>query len=318
MEIGSILENAPRLGHWQLAKPRIITLAPIELNAAGKLCLANDEQHLWYSYGRKIFVLDIETLKLITTIMTPTNERSIQFAMQSMIIDNMELLAGQGNLRGVWVSFKGSPLIQLYDFKNFKLIYEISLLESVNRILSYGNEILRQHKTACLSATSLLNVYRQNDNTNSLFVGTSAGVIIYLTIRNNLDEIKENNLMSRQTSDSDFEEPLVESQSGATIANLFEPQVVSLRHGHSGQVKFLRLVELIDDDRDDEEGDRDLPKQLDSGDEQAPKVAAQPTGLCLVSGGAGLDLYGPDHVQQVTQHVNNDEDCLNHLILWQL
>lgn len=274
---------------WSLNEPQILTLTVNELNSTSKLCLIDDE-HLWYSYGRNIFVLNITTLKLETAIMTPTNDKSIQFSMQSITIENMELVS---NLNGVWISFRSGPLIQFYDIQNYKLILEMSLLEPINKVLSYGNEIIRQHKTACLRATSLLNVYNDDDECNSLIVGTSAGIIIYLTIRHN--ELKE----------------YIRAEK-----SVWNPQVISLRHGHSGQVKFLHLVELDVED----ELDRQVNAPIDQNNNNGSDVSKNSTTkrMCLISGGAGIDLYGPNNEQQVAQHLSNDEDCLNYLILWQL
>lgn len=261
--------------------PKILTLTSNELNSMSKLCIV-DDKHLWYSYGRNIFVLDINSMTLETTIMAPTNDRTIQSAMQSITIENMELAE---NLNGVWVSFKSGPLIQFYDIHSYKLLLEMSLLDPINKVLSYGNEIIRQHKTACLRATSLLNVQCEERSYNSLFVGTSAGIIIYLTIRQ--EQLREH----------------IEAEKSA-----WNPQVISLRHGHSGQVKFLHLVELEDDTADDS----DAP--TDSNNNQKSDEST----MCLISGGAGIDLYGPNNEQQVVQHLNSEEDCVNRLILWNI
>lgn len=276
---------------WCLASPKVLTVTANELNSTSKLCLI-DEEYLWYSYGRNIFVLNVTTLKLETTIMAPTNDLSLQFTMQSITIDNMALMT---NLGGVWVSFKNNHLVQLYDVRKYKLLVEINLFEPINKMLSYGNEIIRQHKTACLKATSLLNVSREHCDT--LFIGTSAGVILYLNI---LHE----QLMSKEPLDGSI--------------NDWSPQIASLRHGHSGQVKFLHLIEL-DEDQEEEIG------QLvdDNNNIRSGNVATSATDinkdLFLLSGGSGADLYGPTEEHHTfVPHLNNDEDNLNHLMLWQL
>lgn len=263
-----------------------------ELNSTSKLCLV-DDQYLWYSYGRNIFVLNIDTLKLETTIMAPTNDLSLQFTLQSITIDNMELMS---NLFGVWISFKNSHSIQLYDFKRYKLLAEINLFEPVNKMLSFGNEIIRQHKTACLRATSLLNVNNQLDQYNTLYIGTSAGVILYLNI-------SHKHLIKREDDD----EPQISD---------WNPQIASLRHGHSGHVKFLHLIRAEEDhsDLDQQDGEQvlDCNNNITTSDHMDEKR------LFLVSGGTGVDLYGPNDDQQVTPQLNSDEDNLNHLMLWQL
>ena len=277
-------ENSDLQNEWLLSNPTILTLAANELNSIGKLCLVKQED-LWYSYGRTIFVLKVSTLKLDTTIMTPSNDRSLQ----PITIDNLEYAK---NLDGVWVSFKNSPLIQFYDVNNFNLLLETSLLDPINKVLSYGNAIILQHKTASIRATSLLSFSDNNDgNSSSLFIGTSAGIVIYLTVSKN--ELKQ------QAEADKF---------------LWNPQVVSLRHGHSGQVKFLRTIELEEEESGSGEN---VGRQQISNSKQVQSDSSRRR-LCLLSGGAGVDLYGPNNEQQVLQHLNSDEDCMNHLLLWKL
>lgn len=255
---------------WSLTNPKFLTVTTNELNSTSKLCLVNDN-YLWYSYGRNIFILNISSYKLETTIMAPTNDLSLQYTKQSITIDNMELM---DNLSGVWVSFKNSYLIQLYDIELYKLLIEINLFDPVNKMLSYGNEIIRQHKTSCLRATSLLNVHNRDGNFNTLFIGTSAGIILYININNEQLE--------------DFRK-----HSDASKKDDFIAQIASLRHGHSGNVKFLHLINVSDDNN----GQTCL----------------------LVSGGNGVDLYGPnDDLQYSLPNYNGNEDNLNHLLFWKL
>lgn len=270
---------------WCLANPKVLTVTANELNSTSKLCLIDDE-YLWYSYGRNIFVLNITTLKLETTIMAPTNDLSLQFTMQSITINNMVLMT---SLAGVWVSFKNSHLIQLYDVKKYKLLLEINLFDSINKMLSYGNEIIRQHKTACLKATSLLNVSRKDYET--LFIGTSAGLILYLNIQH--DQLISNELLDGSIND-------------------WVPQIASLRHGHSGHVKFLHLIEI------EEDSDQESDQPVDVNNNDSGPTMKIDTDLFLISGGSGVDVYGPTGEHQFVPNLNSDEDSMNHLLLWQL
>lgn len=270
---------------WCLANPKVLTVTANELNYTSKLCLIDDE-YLWYSYGRNIFVLNVATLKLETTIMAPTNDLSLQFTMQSITINNMVLM---NSLAGVWVSFKNSHLIQLYDVKKYKLLLEINLFDSINKMLSYGNEIIRQHKTACLKATSLLNVSRKDYET--LFIGTSAGLILYLNIQH--DQLIPNELLDGSIND-------------------WVPQIASLRHGHSGHVKFLHLMEI------EEDSDQESDQPVDINNNDSGPTMKIDRDLFLVSGGSGVDVYGPTGEHQFVPNLNSDEDSMNHLLLWQL
>lgn len=269
---------------WALTNPKLLSITANELNSTSKLCLVNDD-YLWYSYGRSIFVLNVTTLKLETTIMAPTSDLSLQFPLQSITIDNMLLM---DNLDGVWVSFKNSHLIQLYNVDSYKLLAEINLLEPVNKMLSYGNEIIRQHKTACLKATSLLGVTRNHHNT--LFIGTSAGVILYLNI-------SREQLVMKEPLDGSLME--------------WNSQVASLRHGHSGHVKFLHLIEV--------EEDQETESLTDNNNNDSTKTSTiEDKNMILISGGTGADLYGHSDGQLICPQLNNEDDNLNHLMLWRL
>lgn len=271
---------------WSLTNPKLLTVTTNELNSASKLCIIGDE-YLWFSYGRNIFVLNIATLKLETTIMVPTNDLSLQFTMQSIVIDSMELM---GKHPCIWISFRNSHLVQLYDVKTYKLMLELNLFEPIDKMLSYGNEIIRHHKTACLKATSLLNVDNVRDKCNTLFIGTSAGIILYLNLT--YDKLAQKDLPDGCISD-------------------WKPQMASLRHGHTGQVKLLHLVG-IEENRDQES------KRLLDENNNSTSVIGDKT-VFLISGGTGVDVYGPNDEQQaIRQQLNNEDDSLNHLTLWEL
>lgn len=52
------------------------------------------------------------------------------------------------------------------------LLFEVNLAPSVNKMLSNCDDIIRQHKAACLRVTSLLACK------DLIWIGTSAGVIL--------------------------------------------------------------------------------------------------------------------------------------------
>lgn len=300
---------------WSLTNPRILTVTANELNSTSKLCLIDDDQ-LWYSYGRNIFVLNISTLELKTTVMAPANDLSLQLTVQPVIIDQMESMP---SINGVWITFKNSHLIQLYDVKSYKLLIELNLFDPVNKTLYYRNEILRHHKTARLKATSLLSVTNERERCNTLFIGTSAGIVLYLNISNEQLECNEN-LNLDETTDRVV----------PALGCNWIPQVACLRHGHSGQVRFLHLLR-IEEDQDQEIGATNLEhdnnnnkhysKSASQDDESNSNVnnslGLNEKKLYLISGGAGVDFYGPSDEQQGAQ-LSNEVDNFNHLLLWKL
>ena len=76
------------------------------------------------------------------------------------------------------------------------------------------DEIIRQHKTACLRVTSLLPVK------DMLWIGTSAGVLVTLTLP---------------------------SISSSTTSLASSPALTPVPHGHTGHVRFLTCVEMSPD-----------------------------------------------------------------------
>lgn len=55
---------------------------------------------------------------------------------------------------------------------SYELLFEVNLAPSVNKMLSNCDDIIRQHKAACLRVTSLLACK------DLIWVGTSAGVLL--------------------------------------------------------------------------------------------------------------------------------------------
>ena len=77
---------------------------------------------------------------------------------------------------GVWIAQQGSSSIRLLHSTSHAMLTEISLTSAVSKMLSGCDDIIRQHKTACLRVTALMAVK------DMLWVGTSAGVIVTLNL----------------------------------------------------------------------------------------------------------------------------------------
>lgn len=63
-------------------------------------------------------------------------------------------------------------IVNSYFSFSHELIFEVNLAPSVNKMLSNCDDIIRQHKAACLRVTSLLACK------DLIWVGTSAGVLL--------------------------------------------------------------------------------------------------------------------------------------------
>ena len=88
----------------------------------------------------------------------------------------------------------------------------MSCTAAVAKMLTYCDEIIRQHKTACLRVTSLLAVK------DMLWVGTSAGVIVTLTV------------------------PPITLTTTKLAA---PPPLAGVPHGHTGHVRWEIIIIII-------------------------------------------------------------------------
>jgi Rho guanine nucleotide exchange factor 17 len=68
--------------------------------------------------------------------------------------------------------------LRLSSVYSYELVFEVNLAPSVNKMLSNCDDIIRQHKAACLRVTSLLACK------DLIWVGTSAGVLLTISGQN--------------------------------------------------------------------------------------------------------------------------------------
>ncbi|ELU00835.1 hypothetical protein CAPTEDRAFT_89575, partial [Capitella teleta] len=122
----------------------------------------------------------------------------------------MHCIAASG--LGVWLAPQGGSTVLLYHATTYQQLMKISIKQAVAQKLQATDDIIRQHKTACLRVTSLLACK------DLLWIGTSAGVL--LTV------------------------PMPKISSTTTKSDLTPPEVSGLVHGHTGHVRFLTCVDL--------------------------------------------------------------------------
>uniref|UniRef100_A0A1B6E9V0 DH domain-containing protein n=1 Tax=Clastoptera arizonana TaxID=38151 RepID=A0A1B6E9V0_9HEMI len=111
---------------------------------------------------------------------------------------------------GVWVSLQNSAVVRLFHATSYECLGEVNIAPSVTKMLASCDDIIRQHKAACLRVTSLLACK------DLLWVGTSAGVVLTMPL------------------------PHI-SASTCKVSNNFI--VTGVPHGHTGHVRFLTVVE---------------------------------------------------------------------------
>ena len=152
--------------------------------------------NIWCGTSNIIKILNPVTKEVEDMVTVGSDETKVILAMAE---------SGQG----VWVAQQGSASVRLLHSVTFITLIEVSTTAAVAKMLTYCDEIIRQHKTACLRVTSLLAVK------DMLWVGTSAGVIVTL---------------------------IVPPVTATTTKLASAPPLTGIPHGHTGHVRFLSCV----------------------------------------------------------------------------
>ncbi|KAL4230318.1 Rho guanine nucleotide exchange factor (GEF) 17 [Mactra antiquata] len=267
-------------GTWDSENPYTRAIGTVTAPIVKMLAVAGK---LWCGRQNNIYVINPLTLSIEQTFQVhQDSNRSVQCLVNS----------GQG----VWIASQQSSKVVLYHATSFEFLLEVNIAQAVNQKLQSADDIIRQHKAACLRITALL-VCK-----DLLWIGTSAGVI--LTI------------------------PMPRITSTTTKGNLSVPNVTGLVYGHTGHVRFLTCVEMINsavppllaathsrsdrtNNNNDVSAQPDLNKRRSS---VATMTAALATRMLVISGGDGYE----DFRTNVVNESAGKDDSTNHLLLWQV
>ncbi|XP_046669162.1 rho guanine nucleotide exchange factor 17-like isoform X2 [Homalodisca vitripennis] len=185
-------------GVWNTSQPYTVTVGSVA-NPVTRMVPISGK--LWCSCHNTIKVLNISNLSV-----------EHQFSGSGETQRSISCLAVSG--LGVWLSLQHSAVIRLFHAASYDCLGEVNIAPAVTKMLASCDDIIRQHKAACLRVTSLL------ASQDLLWVGTSAGVILTMPL------------------------PHV----SATTTKLSQALQVTGRskcvpHGHTGHVRFLTAVE---------------------------------------------------------------------------
>ncbi|XP_045481375.1 rho guanine nucleotide exchange factor 17 isoform X3 [Harmonia axyridis] len=187
-------------GVWNVNSP--ITIQVGSISSPVLKLIANDGK-LWCNYGNFIKILNPRSLVTENTFsITTENNKPISCIVVS------------GN--NVWLSIQHSATIKCYNSSNFEFVCEVNVAAAVTKMLTIVlltgcDDIIRQHKAACLRVTSLLACK------DLIWIGTSAGVLLTM--------------------------PHIQGVSNVT-SNSSPPVVTGVSHGHTGQARFLTYLEI--------------------------------------------------------------------------
>ncbi|RZC35191.1 rho guanine nucleotide exchange factor 17, partial [Asbolus verrucosus] len=196
---------------WNINSPTTVTVGSTCMPVSKMLPNAGK---LWCACGSTIKVFNTQTL------ITENN-----FTINNDSNKPVSCVVLFGN--GLWLSLQNSAIVKCFHTLNFELLCEVNVAPAVTKMLTSEylietrtdfdkfvvgcDDIIRQHKAACLRVTSILACK------DLLWIGTSAGVLLTM--------------------------PLPHITSSTTkLSNV--PTVTGVSHGHTGHVRFLTFVEL--------------------------------------------------------------------------
>ncbi|KAG8201301.1 hypothetical protein JTE90_016783 [Oedothorax gibbosus] len=190
---------------------------------------------------------------------------------------------------GVWITVTPSAVVRLFHATNFEPLIDVNVAPTVAKILSAAtDDIIKQHKSACLRVTAMLACK------DLLWIGTSAGVILTL--------------------------PLPHLTSSTLSVDIMPP-LTGLPHGHTGHVRFLTSVELssgstLDSTSSNKHSSRpSKSKESASGRRTSTTTTATATAgskILVISGGDGYEDFEMSGLGDQAGH----DDSTNHLLLW--
>ncbi|XP_012280572.1 rho guanine nucleotide exchange factor 17 isoform X3 [Orussus abietinus] len=254
-------------GGWNTSDPAVITVGTVASPVVKMIFIGGK---LWCGCHNMIRVLNTFPLSIEHTF-TVSNDTG----------RSVSCMASSGGL-GVWVSLHNSAVLKLYHATTYEGLTDINIAPAVTKMLAIAgcDDIIRQHKAACLRVTALLAC---ND---LLWIGTSAGVLLTVPI----PHIK----------------PSTQRMSQA-------PAVTGIPHGHTGHVRFLTCVETTAPAKPDP-----CPKinRYSFKPNKAQQNNISRSKLLVISGGDGYeDFRGP---QASAELQAGREDSTNHLLLWKV
>ncbi|XP_018314116.1 rho guanine nucleotide exchange factor 17 isoform X6 [Mycetomoellerius zeteki] len=253
-------------GGWNTPDPTTVSVGTVASPVTKMLSVSGK---LWCGCHNSVKVLNTYTLDIEHT-----------FTVSSDTSRAVSCMANSGGL-GVWISLHNSAVLRLFHSGTYECLTDINIAPAVTKMLATGcDDIIRQHKAACLRVTALLAC------NELLWIGTSAGVLLTVPI----PHIKPSTQRMSQP-----------------------PIVTGIPHGHTGHVRFLTCVETPNPSKPDPR-----PKvnrySLKSNKTQQNNINRGK--LLVISGGDGYeDFRGP---QASAELQAGREDSTNHLLLWKV
>ncbi|XP_046817649.1 uncharacterized protein LOC124423673 isoform X2 [Vespa crabro] len=253
------------IGGWNTPDPTIVSVGTAASPVTKMLPVSGK---LWCGCHNSVKVLNTRTLDI---------EHS--FVVSSDTSRAVTCMANSGGF-GVWISLHNSAVLRLFHAGSYECLTDINIAPAVTKMLASCDDIIRQHKAACLRVTALLAC------NELLWIGTSAGVLLTVPI----PHIKPSTQRISQP-----------------------PIVTGIPHGHTGHVRFLTCVETSTSSKPEP---RPKVNRYSLKSKKVHQNNINRGKLLVISGGDGYeDFRGP---QASAELQAGREDSTNHLLLWKV
>ncbi|XP_050585369.1 rho guanine nucleotide exchange factor 17 isoform X6 [Bombus affinis] len=253
------------MGGWNTPDPTTVSVGTVASPVTKMLPVSGK---LWCGCHNSVKILNTHSLDIEHT-----------FAVSNDTSLSVSCMASSGGL-GVWISLHNSAVLRLFHSGSYECLTDINIAPAVTKMLTSCDDIIRQHKAACLRVTALLAC------NELLWIGTSAGVLLTVPI----PHIKPSTQRMSQP-----------------------PIVIGVPHGHTGHVRFLTCVETTTLSKPDPR-----PKvnrySLKSSKTQQNNINRGK--LLVISGGDGYENFRGAQASAELQA--GREDSTNHLLLWKV
>ncbi|KAL0819297.1 hypothetical protein ABMA28_008534 [Loxostege sticticalis] len=230
---------------------------------------------LWCATHACIKIINPHTLQI---------EETFQISSESKPISHMAVSGG-----AIWLSLHNAAQLRCYRAASREQLAEINITPQVTKMLHGCDDIIRQHKAACLRVTALA------AHRDTLWVGTSAGVLLTAPLQHSPD-----------------------ARTGAFTV----PHLTGIPYGHTGHVRFLTIVENPAPHRQPAKATQTSlkTKALSRRSANAEKLQKQHETTqsnketLIISGGDGYEDF---RSSTMTEDAGR-EDSTNHLLLWRV
>ncbi|XP_018013891.1 rho guanine nucleotide exchange factor 17 [Hyalella azteca] len=243
---------------------------------------------LWCAAANTIKILNTNTLQLEHSFTVAGGEGTKCGGVTCMVS------AGQG----VWLSSHGSSIVRLYHATSHECLCEANVSPAVTKMLASSpgcDDIIRQHKLACLRVTALLACK------DVLWVGTSAGVVLTAPLPHLPHHQQHHHSHPHWKPHHSSHHP------ASAALNL-----QAVPHGHTGQVRFLTCVELTPEARPARAKSHSRSAASFKSKDSHPAGTAAPTKLLVISGGDGSEDFRNANASELAGR----DDSTNHLLMW--